>query len=55
MNMLDKLLGLGFVEDLAESSWWTDTIFRGLEQDGSEEKDIVGGASAPSSERSTTA
>jgi hypothetical protein len=55
MNMLDKLLGLGFVEDLAETTWWTDTIFRGLKQDGPEEMDIVGGASAPSSDRSTTA
>jgi hypothetical protein len=54
MNMLDKLLGLGSVDDLAETSWWTDTIFRGLEQDASEEGDVGGGASAPSSERSTT-
>ena len=32
MNVLDKLLGLALTEDLTETTWWTDTIFRGLEE-----------------------
>jgi hypothetical protein len=32
MNVLDKLLGLSLSEDLTETTWWTDTIFRGLEE-----------------------
>ena len=32
MNPYDKFLGLIVVEELTESSWWTDAIFRGLEE-----------------------
>lgn len=42
MSILDRLLGLSTEEDLTETSWWTDTIFRGLEQAGSAEA-LVGG------------
>jgi hypothetical protein len=38
--MIDKLLGLKLVDDIAETSWWTDTIFRGLEQDRTEEQGL---------------
>ncbi len=33
MSILDKLIGLGLAEDLTETSWWTDAVFRGLAQD----------------------
>jgi hypothetical protein len=33
MNVLDKLLGLSLSEDLTETTWWTDTIVRGLAED----------------------
>lgn len=32
MSMFDKLLGFDLVEDLTETTWWTETIFRGLEK-----------------------
>jgi hypothetical protein len=37
MGVFDKLLGLRLVEDLAkspnwESTWWADTVFRGLQE-----------------------
>ena len=47
MSILDRLLGLSTEEDLTETSWWTDTIFRGLELAGSAE-DLAGSeGSAP--------
>ena len=36
MSMFDKLLGFDLVEDLTETTWWTETIFRGLEKRGSD-------------------
>ena len=33
MSILDKLIGLGLAEDLTESPWWTDTVFRALAQE----------------------
>ena len=39
MNMFDKLLGFDFVEDLTETTWWTETVFRGLEKGGSGKQD----------------
>ena len=35
MSMFDKFLGFDLVEDLTETTWWTETIFRGLEKGGS--------------------
>jgi len=39
MNMLDKFLGFDLFEDLTETTWWTDTVFRGLEKGGSGKQD----------------
>lgn len=30
MSILDKLIGMGFGDDLTETTWWTDTVFREL-------------------------
>ena len=40
MSMFDKILGLDLVEDLTETTWWTETIFRGLEKGGSDKRAI---------------
>ncbi len=32
MSILESLLGLGANSDLTESTWWTDTVFAGLER-----------------------
>ena len=42
MGVLDKLLGQKLIEDLLgspnwESTWWTDVIFRGLQEGGYDE------------------
>jgi hypothetical protein len=39
MNMLDKFLGFDLFEDLTETTWWADTVFRGLEKGGSDKKE----------------
>ncbi len=39
MNVFDRLLGFDFVEDLTETAWWTETVFRGLEKGGTEKQD----------------
>ena len=30
MNLIDKLIGLGLGDDLTETAWWTETVFREL-------------------------
>ena len=54
MNVLDKLLGLTLSEDLTETTWWTETIFRGLEEDWlarqASEPEVDGGATQQTSE-----
>ena len=42
MNVIEKLLGSSLTEDLTESTWWTETVFRELERGFSDEQ--VGGA-----------
>ena len=42
MRIFDTLLGRKLIEDLlgpanAESTWWTDAIFRGLQEGGLDE------------------
>ena len=32
MNVFDKFLGIDLFEDLTETTWWADTVFRGLEK-----------------------
>ena len=39
MNMLDKFLGFDLFEDLTETTWWTDTVFRGLEKGGTDKQE----------------
>jgi hypothetical protein len=43
MSILDKLIGLGLAEDLTETSWWTDAVYRGLTQ---EDFNLLGAGSA---------
>ena len=37
MNVFDKILSLTLIEDLTETPWWTDCIFRALAEDASNE------------------
>ena len=53
MSMFDKLLGFDLVEDLTETTWWTETIFRGLEKRGSDRKAIGFEVAAASSRTHT--
>ena len=55
MSILEKLLGLGAEEDLTESGWWTETIYRGLEQAGDVEESFDGAADSGQSRGSTPA
>jgi hypothetical protein len=45
MAIVDRLLTLKTVQELTETAWWTDTIFRGLEEFASGEN--AGSADAP--------
>lgn len=38
MSIFDKLLDLALIEDLTETAWWTETVFRELEQEDSDER-----------------
>lgn len=33
MNLLDRLLEQYLIADVTETSWWTEGVFRALEQD----------------------
>jgi hypothetical protein len=33
MNVIEKLLALKPIEDLTETTWWAETVFRELERD----------------------
>jgi len=37
--MFDKFLGFDLFEDLTETTWWTDTVFRGLEKGSSDKQE----------------
>jgi len=37
--MFDKFLGFDLFEDLTDTTWWTDTVFRGLEKGSSEKQE----------------
>lgn len=44
MSIFDELLRLRLIESLTEtpnweSTWWADTVFRGLQEDFSDERD----------------
>jgi hypothetical protein len=30
MSILEKLIGLGLVDDVTDTAWWTETVFREL-------------------------
>ena len=47
MSILDKLIGLGLAEDLTETAWWTDTVFRELSRT---DEDLPATASEAASE-----
>ena len=32
MNVFDKFLGLTWPDDVTETTWWADAVFRGLEE-----------------------
>ena len=40
MNILDKLFGLDLIEDVTETTWWADGVFRRLESDASDGQSI---------------
>ena len=51
MNLFDKLLGLGLTGDLTDTTWWNQTVCRGLQQEdldepSSAEADATAGPSA---------
>lgn len=50
MSILDKLLGLTLIEDLTETAWWTEVVFRELEQGYPDERMIDAGGAAASTE-----
>jgi hypothetical protein len=52
LSLLDKLLGLDLVEDLTETTWWTDNVFRGLEKADLDEQDAGPADSVASAQRS---
>ena len=51
MSILDKLIGLGLAEDLTESSWWTDAVFRGLAQEDFDPHETGSAVAAESDEQ----
>jgi len=53
MNMLDKFLGFDLFEDLTETTWWADTVFRGLEKSGSNKQENDFEAVGEPTQRST--
>ena len=53
MNMFDKFLGFDLFEDLTETTWWADTVFRGLEKGGSDKQESDFEAGAAPTQRST--
>jgi hypothetical protein len=54
MNLFDKFLGFDLFEDLTETTWWADTVYRGLEKGGSDKQEsdfeVVGGSTQQSAE-----
>jgi hypothetical protein len=37
MSILDRLFGISLAEDVTETAWWTDSVFRRLERGLSDE------------------
>ena len=54
MNIFDKFIGFDLFEDLTETTWWADTVYRGLEKGGSDTQesdfDVVGNLTQRSTE-----
>ena len=38
MNVFDKFLGLTWPDDVTETTWWADAVYRGLEERPAEER-----------------
>jgi hypothetical protein len=38
MSVFDYLLGLRSIEDLTETSWWAETVFRELERNSASDR-----------------
>ena len=53
MNVFDKFLGRILAEDLTETTWWADTVFRGLEEDWSIEQVIDSDAAAAATQQTS--
>jgi hypothetical protein len=51
MSILDKLIGMGLAEDLTESSWWTDAVFRGLAEEEFDPQDAASAVAAEAHEQ----
>ena len=51
MSILDKLIGLGLGEDLTETSWWTDTVFRVLAEEEFDPQDAAAAVAAEAHEQ----
>ena len=51
MNVFDKILSLTLIEELTESPWWTDSVFRALEQDASNENGYDTEIAGPAAQR----
>jgi hypothetical protein len=47
MNVIEKLLGLRPIQDLTETTWWTETVFRELERDVTAVRGIGSELAAP--------
>ena len=37
MNVFDKFLGLTWPDDVTETTWWADAVYRGLEERAADE------------------
>jgi hypothetical protein len=46
MNIFDRLIAIKLDEDFTETTWWTDAVYRGLEQDADELSGELEAASA---------
>ncbi len=55
MNVFDKILGLTLIDDVTDTPWWTDTVFRALEQEGSIERGVEPEVEGPAGQQTSEA
>jgi hypothetical protein len=53
MNILDRFLEQFFVADVTETAWWTEGVFRALEQDPAIRHDASEALAAATTELTT--